>query len=626
MEDELQKIVEEIEAETLAGKTSAVNVFRSMLYQPDLAVLSSVDATQLGSTNGFSTMEVRLPRPMLQVDTIQLVNANIPQCVQNIPDTSCVFWYYKTSLYSGTAPNPENLYMVRLLPTKYKPEFLPDVYACNKTFQDYQSLSTELALACLKDIGYDNIQQYEPEYTIPFLPNEIEISYNSDINKFQFIGKNAYTGFLYRNYSTTTTYALGDMVFIESEGDITAYKSLQNGNLNQSLSNEAWWIVVPIANLERIANWDTDTPYPAGRYVSYDNVLYISIANTIGNIPSSSPSFWSVATNTGLPNYRYLLTGFADPNVAFLQSTTYKTWNPFALYEDNTLLSYNNHFWRAMYQNKGIEPFSIVGATAWNGTQMYQKGDVVSYSGVFYKAIVPNSATTPANFSSVWLRQAWSVDTEFPHIVGLSAVTSIVDLIEYTENVVYVPFPVGVAGQPIVPTPKRLLNSILGFTWNGIFDPSLLAVAPVPALISSSTIQTQVYNRLRPIPQYTIAISSGLGVSAQPSTTTQIYTAEGYCNLVFSSVCYVYADIVGGSTLNTNRNTGLLGLVPMNAGNLGVAFSQQTITQPLSLNGEDLYSITLGFYDEFGEEYIFTNNAVLSFMLKITYKNKVAIR
>ena len=192
------------------------------------------------------------------------------------------------------------------------------------------------------------------------------------------------------------------------------------------------------------------------------------------------------------------------------------------------------------------------------------------------------------------------------------------------------PFPEGIPGQPFNPSPRRLLNSILGFTWNGqIPDPAVLDVIVTydpfkygtRALIGNTGVT--LYNRVRPIPPYVVPTQyelDGLGVSARPSTTSIIYTAEGYANLVYTSTVSVYTTIVGGSTLNTQRSTNLLAIVGMNAGNLGVAYWQNYIDDALKMHESDIYSIGIELRDEMDEPYYLTNNAVCSLTMKFTYK------
>jgi hypothetical protein len=616
MEKSLIELTEELEQEALLRKQRA---FHSSLNQPNLIALNSKDTEIANSQSGFTNLTINLPRPALEVDTIQLVNANIPQCVQNIPDTACVFWYYRLSQYSGTVPNPNNLFMVRLLPTAYKPEYIgyASRYGFNKTFTDYPTLATELALSCTNDLAYDNSYIYDPflsrNYIAPFLPSEITLTYSSYYNKFQFAGMNATTQLAYKRYGSGVTYGLNDVVSI----GLYTYISLQAGNIGHSPpTNPLYWKQIYV---EKVATWSSTTPYPAGRLVAYFDLCFQSLQSTFNNDPIGSSGYWVQVFDTGQTNYRYLSAGYADPNVALLQGTGNQLWNQYGLYETSAIVEYQGTYWSAVFQNQALEPFSTSVSTAWNSSTNYVKGQVVSYSGYYYKATQNNLNQTPYAFSPIWTISAWIPSAIAPNVVGLYSTTSAVDMAARVSGFSLIPFPVGVAGQPYSKTPKRILNTILGFSWNGRMNPAILANIPTFDAVSViSTTNTELYNRLRPIPPY---ITPTLGVTylgGEPAAVTT-YTADGYCNLVYSSVMSIYCSAVFGSTLDSTRNTNLLALGTMNCGNLGVSFFNPIVNNPLFVKG-DLYSINLTFFDEAGDPYYFTNNAVLTFVLKITYK------
>jgi len=104
--------------------------------------------------------------------------------------------------------------------------------------------------------------------------------------------------------------------------------------------------------------------------------------------------------------------------------------------------------------------------------------------------------------------------------------------------------------------------------------------------------------------------------------TTGTFTANGYANLVYTSVVAIYGSVAGARTLDTQRNTSLLGMTSMEADNLGVSFYGNYIESELIANGEDLYTITIQLYDEFNEPFVLTNNAVVTLTFKMTYENK----
>jgi hypothetical protein len=177
------------------------------------------------------------------------------------------------------------------------------------------------------------------------------------------------------------------------------------------------------------------------------------------------------------------------------------------------------------------------------------------------------------------------------------------------------------AGQPFNKNPKRLLNSILGFTWNGSFNPIDLNIIENDTSRIASTQATLLYNQCRPIPYYFVQELESSLTTSNPALKTQIYTADGYCNLVYSSIIYIYTNISAGSTLNTATSTGLLAVGTMNCGNLGVSFFNPIINNPLYISEVDLYNISIELRDEFNDPYYITNNGVVSIALKVGYKN-----
>jgi hypothetical protein len=256
----------------------------------------------------------------LDVDTIQLLTTSIPQANASIPNTAIAFWYYRLSNYSGTTPSLNNLYCVRLLPSYYKPEFIsnPTTYGFNKTFSNYTSLATELAKSCTTDLGYYNLENYlkpipDGEYDNliwPFLPGEISLTYNPTYNKFQMTGNT--TKLAYIQWSGATTYALNDVVFLDGK----AYTSLANSNTNHTpASSPTFW---KQTNNEIVAEWVDTTRFITGNIVRYNGALYylpLPNTSTLGVAPPTLPG---VAYTQDI-EYRYLITGYDDPNVAILQ-------------------------------------------------------------------------------------------------------------------------------------------------------------------------------------------------------------------------------------------------------------------------------------------------------------------
>ena len=207
----------------------------------------------------------------------------------------------------------------------------------------------------------------------------------------------------------------------------------------------------------------------------------------------------------------------------------------------------------------------------------------------------------------------------------MHSISSEYDMIDYFPSANYwtYPFPAGIPGQPYNPNPKRLLNSILGFTWNGIMDVRVFDGFEMFDRLANNTV-VQLYNRVRPVPQYQVSFFSteSVGVVGENAVENPTFTANGYANLVYTSVVAIYGSIAGARTLDTQRNTSLLGMTSMNADNLGVSFYGNYIDSELIANEEDLYNVSIQLYDEFNEPFVLTNNAVVTLTFKMTYKNK----
>lgn len=695
-QDQLADVVKEIEEEKALGRVAAVTVFKGLLNQPELVSLSSANATATGGSYAYSQFNLDMPRPILEAETLQLLAANIPLCTQNIPDTACTFWYYRLDDYANPAPTSENLFFVRLLPSYYKPEFFqttPAKYGMNVTFDKYPDVETQLTLSCTNDLAYNNLASTQAAgevtnyYQMQYIPSDVLVYYNSTQNRFQMQGRNtAAPLFAYASadtYAAGTTYDKGTFVSYAKN----VYRSLIDGNMgNEPDASPTWWSFVTD---KMVQNFVAYTPYYSGQYVANGGTIYQANAN-IYTGSFSSLDGWVAPTTPYY--YRYLVTGYADPNVVLNQGTGLRQWTPYALFEYGDLVQYQSVGYAASRQNKGFLPFYIpnsgtnaysatvqyaIGDYVWgatnkyyvcikatkgnapnttgytsnewwkfieftpNSTSVYWKvGDLCTYlpdinNGVFfYKCIKDNNVSqgSPTSTGGVfdtnpyWIPSYWTpqaTTTNVP-IIGLNAISSRFDMLDVFLNNGWLqfPFPVAIPGQPYNPAPRRLLNSILGFCWNGIFNP--LAVSKVlatGATIPDGTTTTDVLNRIRPVPYYKSYGSAAPGLDIGNSTIATIFTADGYGNLVYTNIINIYTTVVYGTTLDSQRNTNLISTASVNAGNLGIAFFANFIDGRLRVNNADIYSISIELRDEVGELYPMTNNGICSFTLKLTYKD-----
>ena len=811
-EEELDELLTEIDLANQADIAAKNSITRKLFNQPTLLTLSSVNALQQGQSvaygedSAFYNFTINLDRPALDVESLQLLQTNIPQCNANIPNTASVFWYYRLGLYSGSIPSLNNLYFTRLLPSFYKPEFITNAtqYGFNKTFASYPKLATELEASTTTDLAvnnydiwqraYPDVDRDRPEYSrvyIPFIPNDISLPYNSDLNKFQMIGNNI--GVAYKAYNSSTDYQIDAIVYYSPPAWNPIYALYQVGDLvvylNKTYSclvaltfgtpgySTDWalysfeYLNLPFKALVRNTNvlpltttptipptWErlyidviqpysATTPYRTGQYVTDGTTIYqvtynidTDEAQVSYNDGLNNTDIWKPISDVNVAKiqwYNYLSTGYRDPNVNVLQgdftsvtwsSTTlyefrdfveYKptgiTWSPgvtypqatYVTYNSNTYLSYiptynlspestiqqwkdinyqqysvviynNVTYYANVYINKGrgapnvnarwiasnpidtidgiwrlqsAKPYVAVNQSlnatpincgqTWD-TSNYSLGDIVNIGGWVYMSKVNNNeGNTPIQGAS---SAYWTVITiigwqnaQVENIIqtGLYGITKKFDYMEYISA--YNPlfdtviirwqttFPIG-AGQPYRDNPSRIFNSILGFSWNGVFNPNdfrfLLSVQIVGAnpIFPGSPQLASTYARLRPVPFILVTSGTLLGDALVANT----YTAEAYCNMVYSSIISIYTNVVGGSSLDTQRNTNLLAITSMNCGNLGVAFWSNYVDNPLFQVNDDIRTIYIEFRDEFGDPYYLTNNAVATLSLKIHYKKITA--
>lgn len=130
------------------------------------------------------------------------------------------------------------------------------------------------------------------------------------------------------------------------------------------------------------------------------------------------------------------------------------------------------------------------------------------------------------------------------------------------------------------------LNVRLGFPWNGLY-----------------TDDTYLLHRMRPL---------------VTNPTVLLYTAQSYANLVHTHNIFLYSDIAGGSTQDTNQEMPLLAVIPNNAPQLGVSIFEPK-TNPLTKIPDALYEITISMKTDTGADYILPNSAPVNLEISLTY-------
>lgn len=646
---ELQQIVDE------ADKTSVVKLettYQSVLNQPSLIAISSTSAlqptayTSSVSETSFNSFAINLPRPALNVKSLQLLSMNAPQAQVNIPDNALCFWFYKmatqniewnswdseasynvgdyvthvstqqeknlnwvciqatgsqeptensafwaiSSSIKYESPNIFNLFCVRILPSYYKQELIiqPETYPINRTYSSYEDLATDLEITTtLQDLAVANgagnkllLQQFE-DYAPVADPNEISITYNTTINKFVFQG-----------LQTTT----------------------------------------PWRNGFGIPEWDANTYYPPQSLVTYtpegqeEQVFYNRTPEITYPPDNASPqTSWNIYQYDNATVWNtYLVAGYNDPNVIYLQGdVVLLKWNADHRFEPGSKsIFYKGNYWDADLLSQNVPPPDGV----YSDLTFYEVGATVYYNdsiGGYFRCIVANSGILPDNtdyWEELYNYSPWE-PSNYERYTGMNYISQYYDF----GNRYQFLRKLGIPGQPYTiarspqPINNQTLNRILGFTWNGATMVTPFQV--IPSSFQSGSLVTLFVNRLRPVPSYAYALNDALSLGVEPTFISYLpYTADSFCNLVYSSAIYVYTRILGGSTTDTVRNTNLLGIMPLNCGNLGVTFSANFIDNPLFKVDNDIYSIEFEFRTDNDEPYIFSNNSVITLQLRLTYE------
>lgn len=404
----VRELLDELEKEITQKK----NVYDSYINQPTLISVTSdkvIVKEQNVKNDSFYSFTCNLEKPAIQVKSIQLLSANIPQAKgYSFDDTELIFPYYKIKTQENIAgetyyteePNINNLYYIRLLPSYYPSNIIPNAttYGFNKTFNNYQELSDELAKACQADLLYTNLSG---AFT-GFLPNDITISYNSSENKFQMAGNNTNTAWTPPNYSDGVTYKLNTIV--KWEEDIF-YISVIDDNLNYDPPSTplAWQLYTGtftntyliagyddpnVYTLQRNINiaknatvWNATTMYGEGDLVYYNDIVYDALALTpnVNKQPDTNADYWQnyTATLAQEPNADFYYGLYGLNNIISIPQQPYK--------KGKTLANRIGFTWNGIFEwpitNNTVTPFQYAQGSSrplfWNRLRPIPKYELI---------------------------------------------------------------------------------------------------------------------------------------------------------------------------------------------------------------------------------------------------------
>ena len=618
-QERLEALVEHLESTFQAKKNTQIRSFTNQPERVNISSDNSLSTTESQNAldeENFSSFRVPILRPFLDVKSIQLLRASIPNAVTNIPDEECTFWYYRLpiALFSGTisvtAPAPPA-----------QPTPTPNI-------QGYTSAT------------FTNAGVITPQVT------SLGIS--------QVFVSSPGPGYItYRCSGAVTGLAAGGRVTIAGvspagyNGTFNVYSVPGGGFPND---------FVVVANFGAATVSGATVIITITDYIDFNTIPY-SLNNALGVVrgyfsyPLTNPGTESIFTSISLTGPTVgTITRSSD---LFLPAPSYEYLHMVRLLPSN----YKAELFDSNFgQDTDLPPASEYGfnktftdyadlatelSKSCNDDPAYDSAVALSQT---FPIFIPGDISLTFNqtlnkfifkgnnqYDSIGDKQycaylsagyedenLWYVDTaNLPEEV-ISAPT----LEYYTTNYVggdhiYVR---GIRGQPY--KIYRTLNQRLGFTWNGLtasisgnFPINLTALESV--LNNASTVVTFL-NRLRSIPIYYSGLVPSLLLQTNPQEI-DTYTADSYANLVYTNTVSLYADFTGGSTYDSMKNTQLLACVPMNASNLGVTFYNTSIFCPLTKISDQIYQIEVRMLTDTGSPYNIPNSCIVSLELALTY-------
>ena len=557
MDDSLKSILEELE------KSSRDSIVKTFVNQPNKIGVSSASGT-LGNSSygsfqdtGFSNFTVNLKRPALGVKGMQLLKLNVPQCHTSFGDYELVFYYYRLKTQLTTDGKTKFVELPNIN-NLYCVRLLPSYYKRELINNSAQYGFNRVFTS------YDDFAGELQKIT------QNDLAFNNDPqHKFPFLPNDI-----------SLTY------------DTASNKFQMTGN------NVSTPFTAP--------TWNQQSLYKANFIVSYLGSLYICLSDNKNYIPTINPTRWAPYNTDDTDCHTYLIPSPDDENIATLSSSQYiPFWNAFRIYDVGDVVVSAEKVWGSQTTNQGVQPPQIYSASI-----AYKTGDIVYYNGYTYSAQQNNINVLPPNSSSWMLTKAqdWKLTTsqETPYTLGIAGLSKKWDF-EILQSIP--PQPSNVS--------KRNLALRMGFTWT---DTDKLTTSIVsPDNYTEGSTLTLILNRLRPIPMYSLGAPSQM-LSAYPAFSTGTISADGFANLVYSSVLYVYTDVVSASTMDTQRTNNLLAIAPVSCGSLGVSFTGDSVENILNRVNSDIYALYFELHDEAGQPYYISNNGTVTMEIKLTYE------
>lgn len=569
----MEALLDQITAETSFNFTKPG--FSSQYYQPERVLVSSDQAPDLQVSQDaieedfFYNFTIKLPRPALDVKSLQLVRASIPNCCPNIPDTETTFWYYRIPVAVinalGNVFQPQYLKFVRLLPSWYKPELNVESanYGFNRTFTDYFDLAAELAKSCAADPIND-----------------------------AFINSPAYQNALQAKTQAEQNYQAAVVARNQAQAAVDAQQTIVNNNQAAVAANQATYDAAVAAEAAALATYNQAVINEAAAYAYYQANPFDPFAlqawlDSIAATQQAQVDYQIAQINTSVAFFNLQQ---AQQNLQIAQLVLQQLQADLAVAQAAETAAF-------LVLAQATGDFNAL-----TNAQSFIPDDItLTYDQVQNKFVMTGLNAFDDNDD----RQFYYIAAGYldENIWGDNAYGAI-ELTNDSANLD--DFGLGVPPQQY--QDFKDLNLRLGFTWNGRNNNLGTQDVGVNAVLAF---------RFRPIPP--LIAQDGNPSPLQWDNDAVAYTAESYANLVNTNCVNVYVDFITGATTDTLENTNLLAAVPMNASNLGVSFYNPVITNPLTKIMNQLYEMTITLRTDTGRPFYLPNSAIISLELALTY-------
>jgi hypothetical protein len=152
--------------------------------------------------------------------------------------------------------------------------------------------------------------------------------------------------------------------------------------------------------------------------------------------------------------------------------------------------------------------------------------------------------------------------------------------------------------QAILPFPllqfqtNYTLNKRLGYLWNGV------------------DVANEATSFMYPAPNF---------VSLPWTNYRNLYWAETFADLVHTQNIFLYCDVMGGSTQDTNLPDNLLAVIPVDKAQLGVQTYQSSMSCPLTKMVKNMYEMTISMKTDTGEDLFIPVSGFVNIEFALTY-------